>query len=37
MKDERKNYKKDIRKASVELWRAKVPHSTTRSQMKKSS
>jgi hypothetical protein len=30
----RKNYKKDIRKASVELWMAKVPHSTIRGQLK---
>jgi hypothetical protein len=34
MKDEGKNVKKYIRRASVELWRAKVPHSTIRSQLK---
>jgi hypothetical protein len=34
VKDEGKNVKKDIRRASVELWRAKVPHSTIRSQLK---
>jgi hypothetical protein len=34
VKDEGKNVKKYIRRASVELWRAKVPHSTIRSQLK---
>jgi hypothetical protein len=29
-----KNVKKYIRRASVELWKAKVPHSTIRSQLK---
>jgi hypothetical protein len=29
--DEEKDFKKDIKKASVELWRAEVPHSTIKS------
>ncbi len=34
VKDEGKNVFKDIRRASVQLWRAKVPHRTIRSQLK---
>jgi hypothetical protein len=33
-KDEGKNFIININKASVELWRAKVSHSTIRSQLK---
>jgi hypothetical protein len=32
--NERKNFKKYIRRVSVELWTAKVPQSTIRSQLK---
>jgi hypothetical protein len=34
VKDEGKNVKKDIRRATVEIWRAKVPQSTIRSMLK---
>jgi hypothetical protein len=32
-KDEGKKCQKDIRRAPAELWRAKIPHSTIRSQL----
>jgi hypothetical protein len=34
VKGEGKNVKKYIRRASLELWRVKVPHSNIRSQLK---
>jgi hypothetical protein len=34
VQDERENFYKNIRKASVDLLGAKVPHSTIRSQLK---
>jgi hypothetical protein len=34
VKDEGKTFREDFRKASVELWSAKVPQSTVRSQLK---